>query len=181
MTETNPFRCFVPAGAEKLIIGSFPCFNGKDYGNWYYSGSGRNHFWQLLSDLCGLPVQSLKEKQQLCSRHGIALTDIAYKIKRKAGNCSDANLHITEFNTAGLDECLSSPLKKIFFTSRFVERHFTRLYPHNTIPCFLLLSPSPAANRHIGGLATYREMKAAGIVKSPYDYRLLRYKSLLNI
>ena len=41
MTETHPFGYYIPDQADKLIIGSFPCFNGVDYGDWFYSGSGK--------------------------------------------------------------------------------------------------------------------------------------------
>src|SRR5438552_14377458 len=102
MIETNPFLYFLPRKPEKLIIGSFPCFNGKDYGNWFYSGSGKNHFWRLLSELLNMPAESREEKQKLCTTNHIALTDIAFKIRRKKGNCSDSNLKIIEFNHKGL-------------------------------------------------------------------------------
>src|SRR5688572_12727503 len=98
MTETNPFRYFIPEHAAKLIIGSFPCYNGKDYGDWFYSGSGRNHFWKLLSDITGMPAADRREKILLCEQNGIALTDIGYKVRRKKNNCSDANLEIIELN-----------------------------------------------------------------------------------
>src|SRR5687768_13198878 len=102
MTEQNPLRYFLPGKPEKLIVGSFPCFNGKDYGDWFYSGSGKNHFWKLLSDTLQMPASTRKEKMALCERHGIALTDIAYKIERKKNNCSDANLKIIEYNEKGI-------------------------------------------------------------------------------
>ncbi len=46
MIEEHPFRYFIPDNANKLIVGSFPCFNGTDYGDWFYSGSGKND-WEL--------------------------------------------------------------------------------------------------------------------------------------
>ena len=179
MIEKNPFRFFLPAKPQKLIVGSFPCFNGKDYGDWFYSGSGKNHFWQLLSDALDMPATSMKEKMALCEKHGIALTDIAYKIERKLGNCSDANLKILELNRKGIDKCLGSGIKTIFFTSRFVEKHFRKLYPELKLETFLLLSPSPAANMHIGGLINYKEMRLNKKIGSPYEFRLLQYKKLL--
>src|SRR6476661_6783649 len=121
MIETNPFRYFIPSKPQKLIIGSFPCYNGKDYGDWFYSGSGRNHFWQLLSDLCAMPASNQQEKQKLCETKGIALTDIAYRIERKKNNCSDANLSIVELNKNGIDKCLDAGVTNVFFTSKFVE------------------------------------------------------------
>src|SRR3954463_10787758 len=118
--EKNPFRYFLPKHPLSLIVGSFPCYNGKDYGDWFYSGSGKNHFWKLMSDTFGMPANDRAEKKALCEKFGIALTDIAYKIERKKNNCSDANLSILEFNKKGIDICLHAGVQKVFFTSRFV-------------------------------------------------------------
>jgi hypoxanthine-DNA glycosylase len=180
MIETNPFRYFIPQKPKLLILGSFPCFNGKDYGDWFYSGSGRNHFWKLLSDSLGMPALNRKEKQTLCERYGIALSDIAYKIKRKKGDCSDANLHILELNQQGIQKCLDSGIQKVLFTSRFVERHFKRMFPVNSIDTEVLTSPSPAANMHIGGLDEYKKLRSSGRINSPYEYRLMKYRKILG-
>jgi len=179
MIEINPFPYYLPSHPKKLILGSFPCYNGKDYGNWFYSGSGKNHFWKLLSDLYGMPVVTLEEKKRLCEKHGIALSDVAYKIRRKKGDCSDANLEILQFNKDGIDHCLKSGIKIICFTSHFVRKHFLAHYPGCKIPGVLLPSPSPAANRHIGGLPEYKKMLLDGEVLSAYDYRLKKYRELL--
>ncbi|WP_183906706.1 hypothetical protein [Rufibacter immobilis] len=40
--EEHPFGYYLPQNAEKLLIGSFPCYNGEDYGDWFYSGSGKS-------------------------------------------------------------------------------------------------------------------------------------------
>ncbi len=180
MIETNPFPYFLPPGADKLIIGSFPCYNGSNYGDWFYSGSGKNHFWKLLSDVFFMQAETQQQKIALCKKNKIALTDIGYKIRRLKGNCSDANLEIIKFNTVGIDNCLSKGIKKIFFTSRFVEKHFLKNYPASTIPTYVLISPSPTANKHIGGLKTYKDMLLEKKIKSTYDYRLLKYKELLG-
>lgn len=176
--ETNPFVYFLPKKADKLIIGSFPCFNGKNYGEWFYSGSGKNHFWQLLSDMFEMPASTQKEKIAICEKNGIALTDIGYKIKRLKGNCSDANLKIIEFNKKGIDACLKAGITKIFFTGRLVERYFRKNYPSLNIPTYLLLSPSPAANMHIGGLEEYKQLVKNKSVASPYEFRLAKYREL---
>jgi G:T/U-mismatch repair DNA glycosylase len=179
MTETNPFRYFIPPDPRILILGSFPCFNGKDYGHFFYSGSGRNHFWQLLGDVYDVPAKTLAEKKELCKAQGIALSDIAYRIRRKKGDCSDSNLHILQFNTEGVQKCLNAGVSRVYFTSRFVQKHFESHFPFNKIPALLLPSPSPAANRHIGGLSEYKQLFLNGDVLSAYDYRLQKYKELL--
>ncbi len=179
MIEENPFSHFVPSGARKLILGSFPCFNGKDYGGFFYSGSGRNHFWLILSAITGLPVNNIKEKQLLCTKHHIALSDVALKIARKKNNCSDANLDILEYNYKGIHHCLKAGVTQIYFTSRFVETHFKKMLPGVELPFTLLPSPSPAANRHIGGLEQYKELLQKKAVKDVFDFRLQQYRELL--
>lgn len=179
MTETNPFRCYVPPGATRLVLGSFPCFNGKDYGDFYYSGSGRNHFWPILSEITGMPASSLAEKKALCARHGIALSDVAQVVRRKKNNCSDSNLEILEYNQKGIHTCLAAGVKKIFFTGTFVQRHFRKIFPGLQTDAALLPSPSPAANRHIGGTDEYKELVKSGLVKNVYDFRLQAYRKLL--
>jgi G:T/U-mismatch repair DNA glycosylase len=127
-----------------------------------------------------MPATNKAEKEALCEAHHIALTDIARKVERKQANCSDSNLHILEFNRDGIDECLHAGIRAIFFTSRFVEKHFKRLYPASKIPAYVLLSPSPAANKHIGGLDEYKKMLGENKIKNPYGYRLLKYRELLT-
>jgi hypoxanthine-DNA glycosylase len=179
MIEINPFRYFLPSKPQKLIIGSFPCFNGKDYGDWFYSGSGKNHFWKLLSETLDFPAGNKEQNQTLCEKFGIAITDVAYKVERKRGNCSDANLKIIEFNKTGIDKCLNSGINAIFFTGKLVEKEFKKHYPDIEIASVVLLSPSPAANMHIGGLEEYKYLKNQKSIASPYDYRLLKYRELL--
>lgn len=179
MIETNPFRYFLPPVAEKLIIGSFPCFNGTDYGDWFYSGSGRNYFWKLLSDILEMPAETRAQKKKLCETRNIALTDIGYKIERKKNNCSDANLRIVEFNKKGIDACLKAGVSAIFFTSRFVEKQFKKNYPDVDLPSYVLLSPSPAANKHIGGMQEFKQLIKDKSIRSPYEYRLLKYREHL--
>lgn len=177
--EINPFPYFIPEHTKTLIVGSFPCFNGHDYGDWYYSGSGRNHFWMLLSAVFDLPAGTQAEKKSLCENHGLALSDVALKVQRLKSNCSDANLRIIEFNVEGLLKCLDANPSKILFTGKFVESTFRKLFPGNAIPTDVLPSPSPAANRHLGGLEEYLSLKSKKKIKDLFEYRLLKYRQLL--
>jgi len=179
MTEVLPFRFYIPPLAEKLILGSFPCYNGSDYGDFFYSGSGRNHFWEILSALTQMPVEDAIQKKAICDRYRFALSDVALKIRRLKNNCSDSNLEIIEYNREGIHKCLASGVNDVFFTSRFVEKHFDRIFPGLKIRKHLLLSPSPAANRHIGGLEDYKSKFKKKEIKSVFDYRVQQYKKLL--
>lgn len=126
-----------------------------------------------------MPTNTLGEKKILCEHHGIALTDIAYRIERKANNCADANLRILEINHTGIIACLAAQPHTIYFTSRFVERHFLKHYPQPPCETHVLLSPSPAANRHLASLVEYKQLRAAQHINSPYEYRRLKYRQAL--
>jgi len=86
-TRATPIWKFICHDSEILIIGSFPCFNGVDYGDWFYSGSGKNEFWKLLSEIYDSPVNVVEQKKELCIKNKIAITDIALTIERINGNC----------------------------------------------------------------------------------------------
>lgn len=177
MIESHPFNYYAPKNADKLIIGSFPCFNGKDYGEWFYCGSGRNDFWKLLAEIFQLPVETKEQKMELCDINHIAITDIAYKIERTHNTCKDAALKIIEYNSECIAKCLTPDVKRLLFTSGFVEKHFKKLYPSIGIQTTVLLSPSPSASIHIASLPEYKKMISQGSIKSTYEYRLLNYRA----
>lgn len=158
------------------MLGSFPCFNGSDYGDWFYSGSGRNEFWPLLSKVYNAPATTREHKEMLCQAHGIAITDIALKIQRTKGNCSDTNLNILEINKAGIYQCLSAGVKLILFTSKFVEKLFQKHFPEVKLPTYALLSPSPAVNQYLPAREKYKKLLAEGKITSAFEYKLLQYR-----
>lgn len=178
--ETHPFKPYNLKGATTLIIGSFPCFNGENYGDWFYGGSGKSDFWKLLSETFDMPVDNLEQKQKLCSQNRIAIIDVAYKIERTKSNCSDSNLKIVEYNKEGIRICLNANINKILCTSKFVQKHLKNLFPQISIPTQILLSPSPAANRYIASLADYKTKVSNNEIKSVYEYKLINCKNLLT-
>ena len=178
--ETHPFTPFCPENANTLILGSFPCFNGLDYGDWFYCGSGKNELWRLLSDTFGMPVETLAQKRDLCIQNRLALSDVAYKVIRTKNNCSDANLRIVEHNKMGILQCLTPTIKRVLFTSRFVEKEFKKIFPDFSLYNEVLLSPSPAANTYIASLTDYKNKRAGGEIRSIYEYRLADYRMKLG-
>jgi hypothetical protein len=44
----------------------------------------------------------------------------------------------------------------------------------------VLPSPSPAANKHIGGLEEYKRLVKGGKVASTYAYRLMKYREMFD-
>lgn len=148
LTEIHPHLPFVPGNATVLILGSFP---GKDHSaspevnkknEWFYA-SKRNQFWNILRGVYNEELLTTEDKKKLFTRHGIAIADILLKVKRKEKNNLDTNLEIIEYNDKALNKLLKQEsFQTIYFTSRFVEKHFKKLFPFVTNgEC--LPSPSP--------------------------------------
>lgn len=144
--ETHPFKAFVPKNATVLIVGSFP---GKDITHkivsedeWFY-GTKRNQFWKIISGVYNKDLNTKAEKQKLFENYGIGIVDIFLRIKRKGDNNTDSNLEIVEFNGKAIKKILENEnIQTIFFTSKFVEKSFLKLFP-GTGNGKCLPSPSP--------------------------------------
>jgi hypoxanthine-DNA glycosylase len=144
--ETHPFKAFIPENASVIIVGSFP---GREVTHkvltedeWFY-GSKRNQFWKIISGVYETELTTKAQKQDLFVKHGIGIVDIFLKIKRKGNNNTDSNLEVIEFNDQAIKEILQNPkIKSIFFTSKYVEKAFLKLFPE-TKTGQSLPSPSP--------------------------------------
>jgi hypoxanthine-DNA glycosylase len=144
--ETHPFKAFIPENVTAIIVGSFP---GQEVTHkiltedeWFY-GSKRNQFWKIISGAYETELITRKQKQDLFAKQGIGIVDIFLRIKRKGDNNMDSNLEVVEFNDKAIGTILQNQnIKSIFFTSKFVEREFMKMFPETNIgEC--LPSPSP--------------------------------------
>ncbi len=144
--ETHPFKAFIPENVTTIIVGSFP---GREVTHkvltedeWFY-GSKRNQFWKIISGVYETELINRKQKQNLFAKHGIGIVDIFLRIKRKGDNNMDSNLEVIEFNDKAIRIILQNPnIKSIFFTSKFVEKEFMKMFPEAKVgEC--LPSPSP--------------------------------------
>lgn len=150
MIETHPFKVFAPPNAKYLVLGSFTAVknDGDVSYDWYY-GSRRNQFWPILEKVYNLKLDSKKVKQKLFSNLSIAIADIIYQCERKNGNSLDSNLVNFTYNTPAIKKLLKkNPVKKIFFSSRFVEKEFKKhleeiMDEFPEIELVILPSPSP--------------------------------------
>jgi hypoxanthine-DNA glycosylase len=153
--ETHPFDDFAPQEAQYLILGSFTGkqatqgFPEYDPGyDWYY-GTPRNQFWRILEAVYDHKLPDKQSKQALFTQEGIAITDIIHQCERKKGNNLDGNLTNIVYNVAGIANILDThSIRKIFFTSRFVENQFKRAFKemidrHPEYELVTLPSPSP--------------------------------------
>ena len=144
--ETHPFGPFVPPKATVLIIGSFPgrdITQGNDATDTWFYGTSRNQFWDIISSVYGTELKTTKEKKQLFNKAGIAIADIFLTVRRRKENNSDTDLEVVTYNDKTLRKILEgTSFKNIFFTSKFVEKHFLKIFPAITDgEC--LPSPSP--------------------------------------
>jgi len=144
--EIHPFKPFIPPSTKFLIIGSFP---GKIHTqekpsdvDWFY-GAKRNTFWKIMEQVYGVTLPDKNSKQQLFAKLKIGIADIILKAIRKEGTNSDTNLNVIEYNEKAIDKILSANnITTIFFTSKFVEKLFKKLFPQFTNTA-VLPSPSP--------------------------------------
>lgn len=84
-----------------------------------------------------------KSKEKLFTKLGIAVADIIYRCERKKSNNLDTNLVNITYNTQSLKKLLKNPkIRKIFFSSRFVEAKFEKLFKN--VPQELITLPSPS-------------------------------------
>jgi hypoxanthine-DNA glycosylase len=148
MLETHPFGSFVPSQARYLILGSFPGKNSNLYFEWFY-GSNRNQFWHIMEIVYNIKLNNKTDKINLLSAQRIALADVFFQVERKNNSNLDSNLTNPIINIKAISDILKrNEIRKIFFTSRFVEniyrKNFKKLiikYP--TITLVTLPSPSP--------------------------------------
>ena len=147
MIETHAFGNFVPKNAKYLILGSFIAKKESDAYDFFYS-NGRNQFWSIIEAVYENKLVNKKDKQKFLTDQLIAMADIIYQCERKLGNNSDNNLVNIIYNIEAVREILeNNEIKKIYFTSCFVENKFKR-YFKNLIekfsPVELITLPSPS-------------------------------------
>jgi len=146
--ETHPFEAFIPENVTAIIVGSFPgrevTHKNLTEDEWFY-GSKRNQFWKIISGAYETELITRKQKQHLFAKHGIGIVDIFLRIKRKGNNNMDSNLEVVEFNDKAIGIILQNQyIKSIFFTSKFVEKEFMKMFPEmKNRGCECLPSPSP--------------------------------------
>ncbi len=161
--ETHSFGYFVPPKCQYLLLGSFVARPVDGY-DWFYAHT-RNQFWPILQEVYSLELDTKAKQQALFRRLRMAITDIILSCERKVENNSDMNLTRMTFNTEALHKiCNENRIKKLFFTSRFVETLFRRQFKdliseRPTTQLITLPSPSPryATMSKFDKIARYKE------------------------
>ena len=143
--ETHPFEPFIPPGIKYLIVGSFPGKGQTEvdvHSNYWFYGAKRNTFWKILEAVYNVSLEDKKSKQDLFIKTKMGIADIILKAVRKNNTNSDINLDIIEFNDIAIKQILESKnIITIFFTSKFVEKLFKKIFPQ---VCDTVVLPSPS-------------------------------------
>lgn len=154
MIETHPFGIFVPANTKYLILGSFSgrqsakgtAFTDESY-DWFY-GTKTNQFWPIMEKVYGVNLKNKENKQDLLTSLDIGIADIISSCERRQGNNSDANLVNIVYAVEAIQQIFSSKkIEKVFFTSRFVERKFKKVFEDiikENISTEFITLPSPS-------------------------------------
>ncbi len=147
MIETHPFGDFVPNQVKYLLLGSFVTKPSRPY-TWFYA-NGRDQFWPIMEEVYNLKLDTLEAQQKLFVNLQMALADIILSCQRKNNSNLDINLFNIVYNIQGITTIVEdNNIKKIFFTSKFVEKLFRRNFKtliekFPTIELVTLPSPSP--------------------------------------
>ena len=164
MIETHPFGDYIPKNARYLLLGSFTTKPQNDY-VWFYA-NGRNHFWPIMEEVYNRKLSRKKQQQKLFADLGMALADIIYSCERRNNSNLDNNLTNIIYNIAGVNNIVrNNQIKKIYFSSRFVEMKFKQLFKevmdqYPQIDLLYLPSPSPryAAMSRQAKITTYMKL-----------------------
>ena len=180
--ETHPFPPFIPENASTLIVGSFPgreqVANKENQEEWFY-GAVDNLFWPILSEAFETDLTTRKQKETFFANKGIAITDIFTLVTRKEKSNLDRYLTDVEYNKEIKTIIEKSGIKKLFFTSKFVEKHFLKEFPQITFGV-CLPSPSRAANIPISISNDYKSYKEDNPNGNTRTFRVFKYNQLLS-
>lgn len=147
MKEVHPFKPFVPKNSKYLLLGSFP--GAKTPENTWYYGTKRTQLWKILEGVYKTNLESVEERKKLFNKIKLSVSDVILECERIRGTNLDNNLKILSYNTKAAENILkNNDIKKIFFSSRFVEGLYKRFFKdfiekYPKVELITLPSPSP--------------------------------------
>jgi len=189
MREKHPYGYFIPKKAKGMIVGSFPIGKFSDpkrrgeikpHELEFFFGGEKNLLWRLLGECYEAPVKTKEQVIKLLEREGLAIGDVITSCRRMAGKGSDSDLYDIVWNHKLLKIIQEHGIKKVYFTSRQVQKWFDKLFPEAELERVLLISPSAQSSRAVVRTEGYRAWKLAHPAGKTWDYILAFYKSVFG-
>jgi G:T/U-mismatch repair DNA glycosylase len=100
--ETHPWNFYIPDGATKLFIGTFPTEKRNRKHDFFYSSS-TNRFWEIMFEIVKPfddiydETDEIEKRKIILKKLKLGLTDIGAKILRQQGSSNDHSLFPLEF------------------------------------------------------------------------------------
>ncbi|MFL5785308.1 MAG: hypothetical protein ACJ76H_11895 [Bacteriovoracaceae bacterium] len=187
MREVHPYGTFIPKGAHSMLIGSFPIGKFSDpkrkheiksHEIEFFFGGEKNLLWKLLGDTFNVPLKSKNDIVVFLTKQKLGVGDVIRSCVRREGKASDKDLLEIEWNMGLLDELRKKKIRKLYFTSKGVERWFYRLFPEarEMFEALVLISPSAQSARGLGGSVEFKKWRMKNPHKAAYEFILKKYK-----
>jgi G:T/U-mismatch repair DNA glycosylase len=183
----HPYGTFIPKGAHSMLIGSFPIGKFSDprrkheiksHEIGFFFGGEKNLLWKLLGDTFGVSLKNKNDIVAFLKKQKLGVGDVIRSCVRRNGKASDKDLLEIEWNIELLDELHEKKIRRLYFTSKGVERWFYRLFPEarDEFEAIVLISPSAQSARGLGGSAEFKKWRKKNPNESAYQFILKSYK-----
>ena len=100
--EIHPWNFFIPDGANKLLLGTFPTEEKNRKQPFFYC-SPTNRLWEVFANIAAIPIgtlsesTALKERESVLHKLKLGLTDMGKVILRQRKSSNDHSLFPIEF------------------------------------------------------------------------------------
>ncbi|WP_367866916.1 hypothetical protein [Pedobacter sp. WC2423] len=100
--EPHPFDVYITKKCRFLILGTFPA-KPKDRRFTFFYPSGRNRFWEVMSIVSGITINSFTdplarhEREIILDKLNVGLADMGSRVLRQADSSMDINIFPIEF------------------------------------------------------------------------------------
>jgi len=121
--ETHPWEPFIPANAEKLILGTFPTAEVNRGSYEFFYPNPNNDFWRVLFQAAEKTLDNYKHlepieiRKQILVDLKLGIADIGKKILRQKDSSRDDNLFPIEYTDIFSILETHPTIKKIIITS----------------------------------------------------------------
>jgi len=120
--EIHPWKWYVPAGAETVVIGTFPPTRRNWSFDFFYPNKN-NYFWKIIARIAGRPLlyisgeKAVNERKELLKYLKLGVSDMGQIIRRKTDSSLDQNLEIVAYMDIFKLLQENPSVQKLIFTS----------------------------------------------------------------